>query len=292
MVDVRTTEELLSAYPRWSYVRTDRNGTRYFNDCTCNRCGGRGVIDYYAHVDGGVCFECGGSGRASKPSTIKVYTPEYEAKLAAQREARAKQKLEAKRQDYRDHMEDKLRELGFGIEDGVAICYRVVGNTYEIKDQLKGLGCKFKPQLGWYSAQDLEGFETQRIEAAKVCHFNEEAISIEWEDTAETKKLWIENIRKAKESPSRHVGNIGDRIEITLHIDRVFESTLHVAAGPWGTRSSYMYLMHDEAGNVYRWSTGKYYTEGEDVTVRATIKDHTEYSGIQQTVLTRCTKMG
>ena len=28
----------------------------------CGRCGGPGVIPSYRHVEGGVCFECGGNG--------------------------------------------------------------------------------------------------------------------------------------------------------------------------------------------------------------------------------------
>lgn len=291
MVDIRTTEEILCGHPKWSYIRTDRNGTRYFSDCTCRRCGGHGFIQCYGHVEGGRCFECGGSGITDHPETIKVYTPEHDAKLAAQRQARADARIEAKRKEYREHMSDKLRELGFGIEEGIAVCYRVVGNTYEVKEQLKALGCKFKPQLGWYSAQDLEGFETQRLEAAEVCHFDEEAITIEWEDAEQVKQKWTENIRKAEESTSRHVGNIGERIEINVHIDRVFESEFRVHGGEWGSRSSYMYLMHDAEGNIYKWSSSCYYVEGEDVKLRATVKDHIEYRGVAQTVITRGTKV-
>lgn len=42
MVDTRSTEEILGSHPKWRYDRTDRNGTRYFNDYTCDRCGGQG----------------------------------------------------------------------------------------------------------------------------------------------------------------------------------------------------------------------------------------------------------
>jgi RecJ-like exonuclease len=34
----------------------------------CDRCGGKGHIDHWAHVANGVCFACGGSGKlASRP---------------------------------------------------------------------------------------------------------------------------------------------------------------------------------------------------------------------------------
>lgn len=31
-------------------------------DCGCHRCGGKGVIQAFMHVQGGVCFRCNGSG--------------------------------------------------------------------------------------------------------------------------------------------------------------------------------------------------------------------------------------
>lgn len=33
------------------------------NTCSCERCGGAGVISAYRHISGGVCFECEGTGK-------------------------------------------------------------------------------------------------------------------------------------------------------------------------------------------------------------------------------------
>lgn len=291
MESVLTTEELLAQHKNWLYNRTDRNGTRYFCDDTCKRCGGKGVIQYYAYVDGGVCYECGGSGRSSRSEIIKVYTPEHAAKLAAARDKREAERKAARLKDFEENWNTKLEGYGFGIEDGKGVCYRVVGNTYEIKDQLKELGCKFKSSLGWYAPRALEGYETQRMEADQIVTFNRDTLQVEWADDDTVKAMWIERTRAAEESPSVWVGEIGGKLTIKVHIDRVFESTFRAHAGAWGARDSYMYLMHDEARNVYKWSTAKCYAEGDDVTFKATVKDHTEYKGIKQTVLTRCTKV-
>ena len=286
MVDVRLTEEILKANPRWKYERTDRNGTRYFSDATCGRCGGRGVIDGYRYVEGGVCFECGGSGIGSKPEIIKVYTPEHDAKLAAQRKARADKKAAEHLAQAQKDYEANLFKNGFGKEGEEYVIYRVVGDTYSIKDELKALGCKFKPSVGWYADHALEGYETQRMVAADVL---EEGVFINWKDKSEVEALWIERQRASAESTSEWQGEIGSRIERVLHIDRVFESEWSVTS--WKTKTSYMYLMTDEDGNKYKWSTSCWYNEGDDVHFRATVKDHTEYKGIKQTVLTRCTEV-
>lgn len=287
MESVKSTEELLAQHKRWTYVRTDRNGTRYFHDYTCQRCGGRGGWEGWPDY---VCYECGGSGKSDRVSVIKVYTPEHAAKLAKQREARAA-KAEAER-TAKAILErgENLKKAGFGQEeiDGVVtwVIYRVVGNTFDIKDQLKELGCKFKPSVGWYAPAALEGYECQRLTEKDVLKEN---VFIEWKDRDEVEPLWIERNRAAEESPSQWVGQVGDRIDITVTIDRVFESQFQRNAGWYGTTTSYMYLMHDEAGNVYKWSTSKEYEEKETYHFRATVKDHVDYKGIKQTVITRAT---
>lgn len=64
-------------------IRIDRNGTKYYVDDTCQRCGGMGERSEWYYT-GLTCFECGGTGH-SRQRTFKVYTPEYQAKLDAKR---------------------------------------------------------------------------------------------------------------------------------------------------------------------------------------------------------------
>lgn len=281
MESTLTTEELLKRNPRWSYIRTDRNGTRYFHDCTCGRCGGRGGWEGWP---GFTCYECGGSG-IGKGDDFKVYTLEYAAKLAAQRQARAEKAEKERQAKAIVERGDNLIKAGFGKENDEYVIYRVVGNTYEIKDQLKSLGCKFKPQVGWYSPVVLDDYECQRLSEKEIL---KESIYIEWKSRSEIEALFIENQRK-EDDPSDWQGEVGSRLELYLHIDRKFQGEFSYAKGMWGTTNNYMYLMSDEDGNKYKWSTGKSYEEGENVHFKATVKDHTEYKGIKQTVLTRCT---
>lgn len=284
MESTKTTEEILREHKNWSYVRVDRNGTRYFNDYTCCRCGGKGGWEGWP---GYTCYDCGGAGYTDKATVFKVYTPEHAAKLEAQRQERARKREEERRQKAIEERDKNLLAAGFGKED-VYVIYRVVGNTYEIKDTLKSLGCKFNPAVGWYAPTALEGYECQRLEEKQVLT---DSIYIEWKDKKEVESLLIENIRKKEESPSKWVGEIGERIRVTLHIDRVFESEYRRNDGWWGTTINYMYLMHDKDGNIFKWSTSCCYDEGKDITFNATVKDHAEYKGIAQTVLTRCTKV-
>lgn len=289
MESTLTTEEILKEHKKWKYDRTDRNGTRYFINYTCGRCGGRGGWEGWPDF---TCYECGGSG-IGKGEIIKVYTPEHAAKLAARREANARKREAERLERAINERGERLTKIGFGKEGDTYVIYRAVGNTYPIKDELKALGCKYSPVVGWFAPHALNGYETQRMEERDVL---QEGPYIEWKSKEEVAPILQENLQAAAASPSKHIGSIGERLDLNLHIDRAFEGKYHRNDGWYGTTTTYMYLMHDKDGNIFKWSTSCFYEENQDVHFRATVKDHTDYKdkfGVitKQTVLTRCRKV-
>ena len=129
------------------YIRTDKNGTKYFHDWNCPRCAGAGFCDKWAFT-GRVCFACGGSGKRAKAKIVKEYTPEYFAKLQERERAKnAKRIAEAEKyaEEHADEIAEQLREqierryAEFGCgKDGVG--YVLTGKTYPVKDQIKANG--------------------------------------------------------------------------------------------------------------------------------------------------------
>ena len=80
---------------------------------------------------------------------------------------------------------------------------------------------------------------------------------------------------------SQHIGTIGERDTFTLKVNRLIFSE-----GFYGL--TIIHLMEDKDGNVFKWfSSGPELDEGEFLTVKATVKDHSEYQGTKETVLTR-----
>lgn len=90
-------------------VKVDRNGSKHYEGFQpCDRCGGDGVYKWGAVISwgnepprtqyAGTCFKCGGSGKVW--TTWIERTPEYEAKLAAQRAKRAAER-QAKAEEAR-----------------------------------------------------------------------------------------------------------------------------------------------------------------------------------------------
>jgi predicted Fe-S protein YdhL (DUF1289 family) len=219
-------------------IRTDRNGTKYYEGyIPCSRCEGRGIYVIGvcngqlvpSHVDNGICFKCGGSGK--QLGKWKEYTPEYEAKLEARRKAR----LEKKLAEEQAELEARQKEE---------------------------------------EARRLE--EKKRIEEQNA-------------------KLLAE---KAK---SHYVGTVGERVDIWARYIKTAWFEVQSYMG-YGTETMYIHIF--KIGNdTLIWKTtaglGKWneqggwesVEEGSQVHLRVTIKEHSEYDGEKQTILTRCKLM-
>lgn len=88
----------------------------------------------------------------------------------------------------------------------------------------------------------------------------------------------------ASKNTSEFVGVVKQRLKgLKLTLTKV----IFLGHGPFG--SSFLHLMEDAKGNVFSWITTNkmQVAEGTEVCLDATIKQHKEYNGINQTVLTR-----
>lgn len=88
---------------------------------------------------------------------------------------------------------------------------------------------------------------------------------------------------QAGEVSSKFVGEIGERIIVPLSSIKLITSW----ETEWGITRLYKFM--DDKGNVYTWKTGTLLDyEKEPKSIKGTVKEHTEYRGINQTELTRC----
>lgn len=83
---------------------------------------------------------------------------------------------------------------------------------------------------------------------------------------------------------SRHVGRVGDRCSFTVTVERVI-----VVDGYYGTM--HVNILRDEQGNVLVYR-GNRWNQGETLTVKARVKEHGEFRGVKQTILSRPTLAG
>lgn len=94
---------------------------------------------------------------------------------------------------------------------------------------------------------------------------------------------------KAQKAISQYVGEIGARVE--------FKGT-YVRTASWeqksfrgyGVDTMYIHTFKDANGNVFTWKTqsGVNLEYGENVVVKGTVKNHSEYKDEKQTEITRC----
>lgn len=100
---------------------------------------------------------------------------------------------------------------------------------------------------------------------------------------------------KARKAISQHVGEIGEKLEIEATYQRSGQWEQKAFNG-YGTDYMYAHIFRDAAGNVITWKTQKALPqeieEGDRVSLRGTVKSHTEYRDEKQTALIRCKVVG
>ena len=264
---------------------------------TCDRCGGTGIMASRVEnghiipipVDGGICYKCLGEKKIRK--WVKAYTEEEMEKYLASRERakeRKAEKAELEKQEKLNKSEENQKELltkwGYDVENPL-IWLVGGGSTYEIKDQLKEMGCKFNPAFGWYCnhAFDVpEGYGLVSINFYDVYTWYPIWKRFELKDNAKE----IADAAKAKlepESPSEYLGEVKERLrdlKVVLTAVRSFD-------GFYGTSFIYAFTYND---NVLVWMTSscKDIEVGDEFLLTGTVKEHSEYKGVKQTKLSRC----
>lgn len=236
------------------YLRTDKNGTKYYANYTCPRCGGAGGSDKWAFT-GWTCYECGGTGERPTPVIEKEYTPEYRAKLDERARKRAEAKTAKQVEEFNNNRLAIAEKYGFNPEGKI---YVVTGNTYEIREELREAGAKYRGGINWYFLEKQDRYPTIELSYEECLNIYPEYGTMSWKDLTE--------------------------------VQAVLNSKIPSYAG-WGTDTVGINVFRDDAGNCFIWkSTSAFFNiaEGSQVRLRGTVKEHSDYKGTKQTILQRC----
>lgn len=157
------------------------------------------------------------------------------------------------------------------------------GDTYSLLEWFQESTARYHKFFGWYFVSDEE---LPEIPAGVT------PIQLKWEDVAFADEDQLRPESQIKEhidslmyepSPSKWQGEVGDRITRYLTVVKATE----LPDGYYGP--SIFFLMEDEDGNEYTWTTAARKLEvGESYKVVGTIKSLNKYKGKEQSVLTRC----
>ena len=161
--------------------------------------------------------------------------------------------------------------------------YLVKGDTYNFKDWLRESEAVYRTFWGWAFPSDVElpqlpaGLSVVKLLWEKVAYVDEDELRTQSAIDEAVAEIMYDP------SPSKWQGEVGDRITRYLTVVKATE----LPDGYYGP--SIFFLMEDEDGNEYTWTTAARKLEvGESYKVVGTIKSLNKYKGKEQSVLTRC----
>lgn len=276
-----------------SYTSWERIGEPFYNDKNklsirvkqlCPRCGGTG---YYATgvengqlklhpAYNGICLRC--DGKSYEEKVVRLYTKaEMDKMEATKRKNEEKKELDMKAAANLKYAE-WLEKNGFSAEGDT---YIVTGDSYSIKEELKSVGFRYDSILKWHIAQpgdyidrcikvNISEVATKNVFG--IVNFNTGAA-----DIIQTKLHANDEVIK-----SEWIGEIGERVRdipATIKSIRGFE-------GMYGYTRIITFVAEE---GIITWFTSSCpdVVEGDEVEITATVKDHKEYKGVRQTVVSR-----
>lgn len=195
-----------------------------------------------------------------------------------------------------DAWNEKFRQWN-GFDD-LGNAFIFLGNTYDIKDEIKQLGGKWNPAVGaWFINHRVAGYALMPV------HIDD----LYYKDVAGKYNKHLENLdnihylrkeledyinnqgrENAKARGLSYIGEIGRKelLECKLVGVKQFDNYY----GGYCSGVTFKYFFEDINGNTIIWSTGKdiEIEDNDIIHIRCTIKAHKEYKGIPQTFITRC----
>lgn len=287
-------------YVAKSYQNWERCGNPFYSNnklytrikTRCDRCSGSGTYIIPPSF-AGTCFQCHGQGMMYKE--VRLYT-EKEFQSLERAAAREKEKKAAE-QEARDQeaiaQSDINKKKWFaknGFNENGITWIVTGGNTFDIKDMLKENGCKFHPILKWHCAETFalpDGYKFLEIAFDEVYEWYPLTKNATIKDDAELLIQQKVNASLRAEIAAadmpKYIGIIGERsvFIVTYEGSRGFDSYY-----------GYTYLHFFKSGNdtmVWRTTKELNLEKGAAIALKGTIVEQSEYQGLPQTRINRCT---
>lgn len=280
-------------------LKVDRNGTKTWGNCTCQRCGGHGGSEQWAYT-GYTCYECGGTG-ISKMRTWKEYTPEHQAELDARRAKREEKARLARIAELEANMAGKYAERGFNANGKL---YAVIEkNSFDIKEELKAAGARWSDHLkAWTFADRPTAYKTVEVDFTECYLIDYDNGTVRWNEDVVGKNLIKSKI--PVEEGSSYLGEEGKKLETEATLKGGYE---YESSYGYHSKTTLVAIFEDLNGNKLVWRTQTAFAlpnggyafwdkaqndympiqQNQKVRISGTVKSHSEYRGERQTELTR-----
>lgn len=271
----------------------------------CGTCDTSGFRSGFAHVMGGICFHCNGSGIHA------VYADTLEDAQKKVRRATARRNTEARKAAERaaKYAEDKAL---YASQNAGQI--QRVTEWLEARDLLEpsftwnGNQDDYYTQEHAYNAELNDWFDRRdaSADAYAIKLINDILGDIHMADAKErpTAARWAtaekfmrqyegkEEARKAQQDASRYAGDIKEKVTITGKVAAIFDATATFGYNTSYRKGIIIKGTGADAGITFKWIASGATQYGVDVddtvTITGTVKELAEYKGVKQTVVTRC----
>lgn len=179
-----------------------------------------------------------------------------------------------------------IKEYGFvssgsGMSSTKYLAYKVL--NYEERLNIKKEDTNVTSKvIDWMSSlENTSSFNGNLIQIAKNGYVSYKTLGFL---CAAVNSFLTESIKKEikSEVSSEHVGNIGDKISVEVILTKV-----SYFDGFYGMMAFFTFTDND--GNVFVWKTANDINHeiGDKFTIKGTVKEHSDYRGTKQTILTR-----
>jgi hypothetical protein len=244
-----------------------KNGTAYYpNQICCGRCGGQGGSSAWAHT-GWTCYDCDGTGgRRTVPA------PVYSAERLATLNAIAAKKAAAKAVK-KNAADEKRRELATADREAWKAANPELWAFLDSKTPKADEG---DDRSEFYTSLYRQLYHNGNL-SEKQCDILRQ-------------RLEQQIARDEAVKNSAHIGTVGERMTLILKVEKKIALHNPGEYNPYGPR--YIFICRDSDGRCvfYKGNANVMHDLPEaGGSIVATIKEHTEYQGIKQTVLQRPT---
>ena len=205
----------------------------------------------------------------TKSGTIKAvrwYTEKEYAKMYPDEEPKMK--------------ETKSQKEVLGFTNGYITIFK--GDTFNNQDYFRMSSARYARTWGWYfiSTEPIPEDIPEGVEAVRlpwdIIGKEDGTLKSDTEIAAAVESLLYDP------DASEYQGEIGEKLELVLTVEKAF-----ALDGYYGPQT--LHTMRDYDGNCYVWITAaKSWEVGTEHHICGTVKDHKQYKGVRQTVLTRC----
>lgn len=159
------------------------------------------------------------------------------------------------------------------------------------KDVTKDTILKNIDDLEWATSDEIEEFK-QWVESKNDSDYIRNVKEVLGQKTIKSWQYnilcsavnsWRKAIKQKKEVYlSNYVGDIGDRISFKVRESRILRSRWF---GGYNGNEYNFYRIVGEDNNIYLWGTSSWVEDGD--TIEGIVKDHKEYNGEKQTLITK-----